>query len=242
MHEIPDHIQIFLGEASVYPAKIHETCLAFLDSQDQKELKKISVYMGQLSHGLRMALNNALWDFCEQNINPALDKGEYNKIRYSHDFPIEASYESFMQAKCRALRHIKGDFPVVYQFLEKVQPYHPGYQELSPMRVMSNDSSHTIPVGVRDGHIDMMQAPGYQWPRIVGEEVIVQWTPSHKVSKYSIPCYIEEMDLYVSRGKEWRAFWMKPDDSETLFQPTSFSRIMLSRVTTLINDFYNLWD
>ncbi|MCK6463154.1 MAG: hypothetical protein L6Q29_05065 [Candidatus Pacebacteria bacterium] len=240
MASVPDHIKIKLENAAGFHSRIKETCLVHIDSPKEENLKRISVYIGEMAQSLRSALNNSLWDFCENKIKGIVDSGEYNKIKWSHDFPIESDKESFEKSKSRALRHIAHNYEKVYQFLETIQPYHKGYDFLGKLKVFSNDTSHTIPVKVQDMNITQMVFPGFSAPVIRGNEVIIQWSKNHPASSYPIPSYVDEMTMYISTEKKWKMFLMTID-GEAHFSPTPFSKGTPSNVSKLIAEFYALW-
>jgi len=238
---IPDHIQIKLENATSFHSKIKDTCLAHIDYPKDENLKRISVYIGEMSQSLRSALNNSLWDFCETKIKDIVQAGEYNKIKWSHDFPIEGDIDSFEKSKSRALRHIAKNYPSIYQFLESVQPYHKDYDFLASIKVFSNDTSHTIPVEVQHlSNITHMIFPGFSAPVIRKNEVIVQWSNNHPAISYPIPSYVDEMKMYISTDKKWKLFLMSTNE-KGMFSPTPFSKMAPPRVSKLITEFYALW-
>jgi len=236
---IPDHIQVKLDHAQAFHLRIKETCLTHIDAPSDKHLKRISVYMGEMSQAIRSALNNTMWDFCETKIKPAVSQGEYNKIRWSHDFPLESENLRFVQSKTRALRNIAQGYPAIYQFLESVQPYHKDYEFLASIRVLSNDTSHTIPVQVRHDDIRQMLFPGASAPSIRGNEVVVQWSPEQPATSYTIPAYVDKLTMYIATDRTWHIFLMSTD-GRTHFSPTPFSKMAPSRVSNLLTDFYAL--
>jgi hypothetical protein len=240
MSSIPDHIQIKLDNVASFHSKIKEMCLKHIDSPNEKQLKGISIYVGEMSQTLRSALNNTMWDFCEKKLKNILPEDEHTKVKWSHDFPIEGEKSSFEKSKIRVLRHIAKHYPVVYQFIERVQPYHEGYKSLASIKILSNDSSHTIPVEVRDLNIKQIAIQGFSNPVISGNEVIVQWSSNSPAFVYSIPCYVEEMMMYVSKEKKWMMFQMSIN-GKAYFSPTPFSKGAPSLVSKLIMEFYTLW-
>lgn len=245
MASVPDHIKIKLESATDFHSKIKETCLIHIDSPKEENLKRISVYLGEMAHSLRSTLNNALWDFCESKIKNIVPQDEYDKIKYSHDFPIENDNENFKtnfeKAKPRVLRHIAANYLNIYQFLEKVQPYHKEYSFLTEIQVFSNDTSHTIPVKVQDtGEITQMIFPGFSPPTIQGNKAIIQWSKNHPATSYPIPSYVDEMKMYISSDKKWKMF-LTSIDGIGFFSPTPFSKGTPSRVSELIAEFYTLW-
>ena len=241
MASVPYHIKIKLENAKGFHSKIKETCLVHIDLPKEENLKRISVFVGEMAQSLRSVLNNSLWDFCENKIKDIVETGEYNKIKWSHDFPIDSDKASFENSKSRALRHVAKNYPSVYEFLEKVQPYHEGQKFLSSIKVFSNDTSHTIPVKVDDtGEIKQMLFPGFSAPVIRENEVIVQWSKNHPATSYRIPSYVDEMKMYISSKKKWIMFLMSID-GEAFFSPTPFSKAAPSQVSKLINEFYTLW-
>ena len=240
MASVPDHIKIKLENATGFHSKIMETCLVHINSPKDENLKRISVYVGEMAQSLRSALNNSLWDFCENKIKNIIEANEYNKIKWSHDFPIESDKDSFEKSKSRALRHIAKNYSTVYQFLENVQPYYKEYDFLGSIKVFSNDTSHTIPVKVQDMDIAQMVIPGFSTPVIRGNEVIVQWSSNHPASSYPIPSYVDKMTMYISSEKKWKILLMSID-GKAYFSPTPFSKGAPSNVSKLITEFYALW-
>jgi hypothetical protein len=240
MNYVPDHIQIRLQHSEDFHSNVKETCLKQIDYPRKRQLKRISVYIGEMSQALRSALNNTMWDFCERKLKNVLPETEYEKVRWSHDFPIERNEEKFRKSKSRVLRHIDKDFPKIHQFLESVQPYHKGYRNLSYIRTLSNDTTHTIPV-VPHHHDDIqLKIVGAPQPVIRGNKVIVKNPNNGLTVIYSIPCYVREMTMYVSSKKKWVIFLMSAD-GEKYFSPTPFSKSAPSLVNKLITEFYNLW-
>jgi hypothetical protein len=242
---IPDHIKIKLENATGFLSKIKETCLVHIDSPKEEYLKRISVYLGDMAHSLRSALNNAMWDFCENKIKIVVPEDEYDKIKYSHDFPIESDSQNFEtnfeKAKPRVLRYIAANYSNVYHFLEKAQPYHKEYRFLTKIQVFSNDTSHTIPVKVQDvGEITQIIIPGFSPPVIHDDQVIVQWSNKHPATSYPIPSYVDEMEMYISSDKKWKKFLTSIDET-AFFSPTPFSKNTPRKVSDLITEFYTLW-
>jgi hypothetical protein len=206
MSDIPEHIQIKLQKSKEYVPRIMSLCLKEASYPRVKRHKGISVCLGEMAQALRSALNNALWDFAERNLRPTLNGDEYDRIRYSHDFPIEKDKESFEGSRTRILRYIANGFPSVYQFLETAQPYHVDNKYLWPLKIISNSTTHTIPIAAQTVQANDV-AFGNGKPRIVGNQVIVStYDGSYRRVYPSIPCYVEEPKMFVSKERKWVLF------------------------------------
>lgn len=239
MAVVPDHISILLQDASEYDPKIDQACLDQADHPKSEQLKRISVYVGELAHTLRAVLNNAMWDFAEKRLRTTIPGDEYETIRYSHDFPIETNTKKFNHSKERILRYIRNEHKSVYEYLERAQPFHAGNEHLLRIRTLSNDTSHTIPVETKQLDVYDFAFDGGAKLEIRGDRVIVP-RPRGLWVAHTIPCYVEEVDIYVSSDKKWIAFLMTTDGKPS-FSPRAFSRGGLERINKLLNEFYDLW-
>jgi hypothetical protein len=240
MSDIPEHIKIKLQNSKEYTPRIMNLCLKEASYPRVKRRKKISVCLGEMAQALRSALNNALWDFAERNLKPILDEDEYNKVRWSHDFPIEKDEDNFEKSRTRILRHIADSFPSVYQFLEKAQPYHTDNKYLWPLKTISNSTTHTIPIEaqtVQANDVAFVNAK----PRIVGNQVIVStYDGSYRKVYPSIPCYVEEPRMFVSRKGKWVLFLIDLGEGP---KPNliPFVETANQEVGKLVSEFYALW-
>ena len=149
MSDVPGHIQIKLQSADDFIPRIMHLCLREAECPRPMQRQEISACLGDMAHALRSALNYAMWDFAETTLNPIVDSDEYEKLRWSHDFPIERDGEAFRESRSRILRHILDGFPAAYQFLEQAQPYHDQEKHLWYIKGLTNSAAHTIPIEAR---------------------------------------------------------------------------------------------
>lgn len=238
MAQIPDHIEIKLQQAEDFYPRTKEICLQYIEHPEEMLLKKISVYAGNTAQALRSALNNAMWDFAENRLKSVLPSEEYKKIGHSHDFPIENDTTSF-EKKSRIIRHIASNHKDIYGFLERAQPYHKENESLLRVKILSNDTSHTIPVIVQYKDIISIGTVGFRKPEIRGNDVVVYLLDGLTIV-HAIPCYVEELMMYVSSKKRWAIFLMSIDEG-TMFSPTPFSKVASAQIRKLITEFYTLW-
>jgi hypothetical protein len=238
MTEVPEHIQIKLQNAKDFIPKIMESCLKEATNPRFSESERISAFLGEMAQALRSALNYAMWDFSESNLKSRLSSDEYEKLRWSHDFPIEKDNESFQTSRSRILRHISSNFSNVYQFLEKAQSYHDTENHLWHLKTISNDTAHTIPIEAQ-----LLQANDVAFiglnARIFGNQVII--SNRDGVSKtYSIPCFVYELNMFVSEKKKWVLFLIDIDHKR---KPNLIPFIQTTNqiVSQLVSGFYALW-
>ncbi|MBN2390882.1 MAG: hypothetical protein JXR84_09170 [Anaerolineae bacterium] len=240
MNDIPEHIQIKLQNSKEYVPRIMSLCLKEVSYPRVRQRKGIGVCLGEMTQALRSALNNAIWDFAERNLKLTLDGTEYEKIQYSHDFPIERDKESFEESRTRILRHIADSFPRVYQFLETAQPYHVNNQYLWSLKIISNSTTHTIPIEAQtvQGN-DVAFVNGK--PRIVSNQVIMStYDSSYRRVYPSIPCYVEELKMFVSKKRKWVLFFINlGKEPKPNLMP--FVETANLEVDKLISEFYTLW-
>jgi hypothetical protein len=240
MSDIPEHIQIKLQNAADYIPKIMKVCLREATHSRARQRKRISVYLGEMTPALRAALNYAMWDFAENNLKPLLSENEYKKIRWSHDFPIEKNKEAFDKSRSRILRHIADDLPDVYRFLEKTQSYHSGNNYLWYLKVICNDTAHTIPIEAQVVNANDVAFIGFK-PRVLGNQVVVASPDgSYRRVYSSIPCYVQEPKMFVSRQKKWVLFLIGLED-EAKPNLVPFIETANREVGQLISEFYTLW-
>ena len=240
MSDIPDHIQIKLQNAENLIPGIMKLCLREATYPRGRQRSKIGVLLGDMAQALRSALNYAMWDFAESNIKLRVSEDEYEKVRYSHDFPIEEDKESFEESRSRIVRHIASDFAGIYQFLERAQPYHDQGKHLWYLKVISNYAAHTIPIKaqpVRANDVAFVRVK----PRILGNQVIVP-SPggsSHRIYP-SIPCFVEELKMFVSKKKKWVVYLIELGEGA---KPNliPFVHTANRKVTQLVSEFYTLW-
>jgi hypothetical protein len=238
MSQVPEHIQIKLQNAEGYIPRIMELCLKEATCPRTGRLTTISVYLGEMTQALRNALNYAMWDFAETNLKSRLAAEEYKNVRWSHDFPIEKDKEDFKKSRSRILRHIDHDFPEVYQFLERAQPYHDTGTHLWYLKTISNDSAHRISVEAPLVQLNAVAFAGLK-PSILGNQVVI---PSHDGSykAYPIPCFVYELKMFVSKEQKWVLFLIGIGDKR---KPNliPFIQTTSRMVHQLVSDFYALW-
>jgi len=202
-------------------------------------MKEISVRIGTMSQILMSSLNNMMWDFAERELIYLLSSDEYKKLRWSHDFPIAKDIKTFKKDKNRILRHIKNQFPKVYKYIEASQPYHQKYSVLWAIKLLSNDTKHTIPVKVIQPNISCIVFEHGGKPKIVGDKAIVPFDKNNPVI-FPIPCFIEAMDLFVSKDGQWKIFMIDLDTAQKI-SVTGFIAQARMLVGEVIVGFYRLW-
>ncbi len=240
MSDVPEHIRIKLQNAGAYFPKIMELCLKEATNPKIRRSKRISIHLGEMAQALRSAMNYAMWDFAECNLKPRLSEDEYERIRWSHDFPIEKDKASFEKSRTRALKHISSDFPDVYQFLERAQPYQSGSSCLWHLKVICNYTAHTVPIEAQVTNANDVAFVDFK-PRILGNQVVVaSLDGSYRRVYPSIPCYVQEPKMFASKKKKWVLFLI---DLEGEAKPNlvPFVETANQEVNQLISGFYAFW-
>jgi hypothetical protein len=240
MSDIPEHIQIKLENAEDFIPRIMKLCSREATYPRAKQINKISVGLGEMAHTLRSALNNAIWDFAKTHLKARVAEDEYEKIRYSHDFPIEKDKESFSSTRSRIMRHVVNDYTEIYEFLEQAQPYHEKVKNLWYLKILSNYTTHTIPVKPQVLRANDISLGGIK-PRIIGGKVIIPGpNGSPDIINQAIPCYIEELKMFVSKKKKWVVFLIDVEE-KTKPNLVPFMHNCSQRVSQIISEFYGLW-
>jgi hypothetical protein len=235
---IPDHIRSKIKEADEAPRKILDLCCQQLVHPQAATLREISSRLGSMSQLLRSALNNMMWDFVEIYLKSKISSKDYDAIKWSHDFPIEANKTNFAASKSRILRHIKELHPQTYHYLDLVQPYYRPNHLLWALKLLSNDSAHTIPVQVLQPNISSVVFAHGGKPQVIGKNVIIPVDPSNPLV-LNIPCFIESMDMFVSEDGKWQIF-MIDLDLDPKYSVTRFIERAAPLITGIIEGFYAL--
>ena len=240
MSDVSTHIQIKLQNAGDFIPKIMALCLREATYPRTRRRKRISILLGEMTQALRSALNYAMWDFAQSNLQSRLSEDEYEKVRYSHDFPIEKDKENFEKSRSRILRHVARDFYDVFRFMERAQPYNDRGQYLWHLKTISNHTMHTIPIEATPIHGNDVSLIGVK-PRIVGNQVMIPSRDGSATKIYpSIPCYVEELRMFVSIERKWVVFLIDLG-GEARPNLLPFAQIANQRVNQLIAEFYALW-
>ena len=152
-----------------------------------------------------------MWDFAEDNLRLVLSEDEYEKIRWSHDFPIEKDKESFEQSRSRILRHIADNHSHVYQFLERAQPYHDKEQHLWLLKILSNYSGHTVPIEAKPIRATIVCSGRFE-ACILGNQVIVSNRDGSLHTTCTEPLKLDAFLVILSstRGPELAPFATDP--------------------------------
>ncbi len=240
MATIPDHIQIKLREADETPPKILELCCQHLVNPNDELLTEISVRLGTMSVGLRSALNNMMWDFAERVLQSLLPPDEYAKIQWSHDYPIEKDISGFESSKSRILIHVRKYFPEIYDFLEGSQPYNEDLSMLWTIKLLSNDSTHTIPVEIYQPNISIVVFDHGGRPKILGDTVIVPFDKNNPVV-LKTPCFIEALDMFAAKDGRW-IIYMIGIDQNPKYSVTGFIGGAYPLAKRIIINFYRLME
>jgi len=239
MAPIPDHILIKLNEADEIPRKVLDLCCKQLVEPNKKTLTEISVRIGTIANILRSTLNNMMWDFSKQYIAGNIPDAEFEKLRWSHDYPIEETEEKFLNSRIRALRHIEDNYPQIFNFVESTQPYYDFYAIMWTIKLLSNDTTHSIPIQIQQPNISSI-ATEFGNPQIFGDKVLLPRADNPPLILQT-PCFIEPLDMFVSKEGKW-ILYMIGIDQNPKQSVTSFIGRAHPVIKGIINNFYNLLD
>ncbi len=225
-------------EADQAPRKIMDLCCQHLVEPDISILQEISVLLGIMSHTLRSSLNNMIWDFAGKGLTSVLSNDEFERIKWSHDFPIENDKLSFENSRVRILRHLKEYFPPIYDYIESCQPYHNEFSILWTIKLLSNDTTHTTPVEVIQPNITSVALSNGGAPRVIGDKVVVPFDRRNPTI-YQLPCFIEVFDMFVSNEGKW-IIYMIGIDQDPKYSVTGFISNASVVVGNVIAGFYSI--
>lgn len=226
---------IKLEHADEYQKKVISLCFAHCALADASNLMRIGAYLGDFANNLRSALNYAMHRFVQNRLTPVLLPNEYRKIERHQDFPGDNCRTSFDQRT--VIRYIRKHCLVVYQFLEGVQPYHPGNEWLKYLLLISNKDKHVIENEIRTeqaGAVLGLHSDGTPHPKpaILGDKLFVM--ASNQPHIHPLPCYYTPYDAFALKGGKWSFFHIMIDEKRLSLM--EFLRTTPRKIEGLIND------
>lgn len=221
---IRENINIKIEQAKEAAEKGAELCTRYVNNSDPKYLKHMGGYLGTCVNNLRSALNYATNDYCQQR---GFLTAEEKKI--STDFPYSLEKVNFDKIKLVLLMS-KFD-PDLYDFIERLQPYHKDTW-LGTLMKLSNMDKHKILVDVQNFDIStfvMLDDKNRNIPAPKGKPVRVRPTP----------CYVDQLRMFALPNGKWLMFMFPVDDHRKEFFP--YITTVSKRVEDTINEFYKLF-
>ena len=231
---IPSRVQIKLNQASELYPKIVSSCVRYLELPSSQILEEIGSYIGSMVNNLRSALNYAMQDFCEGHLRNILSPRDYKSL--NRDFPYGKSKAEFERK--RIIEPIANHFKDIYNFIERIQPYHNKNAWLWYLMRISNIDKHItinevatpMPtcVALRDSKFRA---------KIFGDKVMVSHSDG-SVSVHTTPCFIEPYQMFASSGGKWILFLISIDNQNLGLM--RFVTDVNHGVSRLISEFYDL--
>lgn len=235
MRAIPESIQIKLEHTQELHDKIFATCFEQVRLQNERNLKKIGSYVGDIANNMRSALNFAMRDFADSCLQGLINP------KANVDFPSVVTTESDLRKNIRIMQPIADNFPHVYQFLELAQPYHKGNSWLENIIHVSNIDKHITVNQVVHSNIHQVgtrvKSPVryYPTPNYLIRHVIA----TNTLIFNEVPNFVDRYQLFVSSEGKWVSFRIPLKENISL-DVMRFSTLTPPKVKQLIDDFYNL--
>ncbi len=242
MKPIPNHIRTKLDQANEFYPKILASCIDQLKSPGDMDFTAVASYLGSMAHGLRAALNYAMWDFAEGKLKPVLSKEKFKGLEWQHDFPMEDDEARF--TKQVLVRYAADYSKEIYRFLEEAQPFfHTANAYLRHLRRLTNTDTHTLPI--ETVWYDINSVLGFftsgetRTPRasIFGDKLMFP-RDDGSVRVYQLPCYFEPYHMFASSTGKWLLLLITVNDQKLGL--LEFAKDVNRRVDRLLSEFYKL--
>jgi hypothetical protein len=231
--------QVKLESAAEIRRQIMSLCLKQCESPNDRNLLKIGSYLGDFTNNLRSALNYTMRHFVEVRLKPALSRSEYKGLIRKRDFPWSDSRAAF--DKRPVVSHTRSHCKAVYDFLERVQPYHQGNEWLRHLMRISNRDKHEIINEIREPRaaaVGFMNPDGtpHLGPSFFGsglDRILVKSDPEPHV--HLCPCYYYPYGGFAVKGGKWAFFFISIDQLHLGL--TRFIESVPQDAKNLIDDF-----
>ena len=235
MKAIPESIQIKLEHSQELHDKIFATCFEQVKLPEERNLRKIGAYVGDLANNMRSALNFAMRDFADSHLQDLINP------RTNVDFPSITTNESDLRKNIRVMQPIADHFPQVYKFLELSQPYHKGNDWLSNIIHVSNIDKHITINQVVHSNIHQIGTSVKSPVRyhLIPGRIMKHIIATNTLICYETPNYIGRYMLFVSNEGKWVSFRV-PLKENIKLDVMRFATLTPPQVKQLVTDFYNL--
>jgi hypothetical protein len=236
---LKDLAQVKLEGAHKIRCQIMALCLKQCESPNDRNLLRIGSYLGDFANNLRSALNYTMRHFVETRLKPVLSPSDYKAVRRRQDFPCADSKPDLDRKDVVA--YTRNHCMAVYDFLEGVQPYHPGNEWLRHLMRISNRDKHEIineikePIAATVGFMNPDGTPHHA-PLFFGpglDRILVKSDPEPHV--HLCPCYYYPFGGFAIKGGKWGFYLISIDGRQPGL--TRFIERVPQSVKNLIDDF-----
>jgi hypothetical protein len=216
-----DNTFVKLEEATKTASRIRRLCLAEVEKPDAANLRRIGSNFGDFATQLRACLNYSMKRFTESQLRHLLNTKEYNYIQKHREFPCFSAKDRFDASPL--ISHIENNYRSVYDYLERLQPYHPVNEWLRVLADASNTDKHEDIIAVDSPTLVAIIATNqdgttHKPPEFVGDGLLV--TDTSQPHLHKLPFYYQRYHAFASKRHDWRMFFIKHGDQLVGLQRT----------------------
>lgn len=219
--------------------QIHDLCLQYCSDPNENTLAKIAGYLGDFATNLRSALNYTMVDFRDRRLKSVISKKMYRSIKSKHDFPCYVSKDDFDSCS-EIIRLAKQHCLIVYDYLERLQPYHSGNEWLRDLLDISNTDKHEITVETKPEEMEQILSIGgdhTEIPKVLffgdGFDKMLLLYKNEK-SALPLPQYFSPYGGYAIKGGHW-LYFLVPTSANRFVPVARFTETIPQKVVTIID-------